>query len=140
MDAANDPVHVFLMEAHNICVQAQFVVDSLPNSSDWAGPVGLGDLGQTGTFFLGSINFNAFEGHRGALVGIVNANSEGCGETVVDAGKSKVEFRKYWFGKALETHLSAGSGKYLQGKLWKRIWCGVWKVPFWESSGNTIAC
>ncbi|KAJ7830349.1 hypothetical protein B0H14DRAFT_2593428 [Mycena olivaceomarginata] len=29
-------------------------------------------------------------------------------------------FRKYWFGKALETHLSAGSGKYLQGKLWKR--------------------
>ncbi|KAJ7782066.1 hypothetical protein B0H14DRAFT_2630953 [Mycena olivaceomarginata] len=25
-------------------------------------------LGQTGTFFLGSINFNAFEGHRGALV------------------------------------------------------------------------
>ncbi|KAJ7300605.1 hypothetical protein DFH08DRAFT_828295 [Mycena albidolilacea] len=31
-------------------------------------------------------------------------------------------FRKYWFGKALETHLSAGSGKYLQGKLWKRIW------------------
>jgi hypothetical protein len=32
MDAANDPVHVFLMEAHNICMQAQFVVDSLPNS------------------------------------------------------------------------------------------------------------
>ncbi|KAJ7820440.1 hypothetical protein B0H14DRAFT_2599944 [Mycena olivaceomarginata] len=46
-------------------------------------------LGQTGTLFLGSINFNAFEGHRGALVGIVNANSEGCGETVVDAGESK---------------------------------------------------
>jgi hypothetical protein len=38
-------------------------------------------------------------------------------------------FRKYQFGKALETHLSAGSGKYLQGKLWKCIWCGVWKVP-----------
>ncbi|KAJ7836257.1 hypothetical protein B0H14DRAFT_3460818 [Mycena olivaceomarginata] len=32
MDAANDPVNTFLMEAHNICVQAQFVVDSLPNS------------------------------------------------------------------------------------------------------------
>ncbi|KAJ7359806.1 hypothetical protein DFH08DRAFT_801569 [Mycena albidolilacea] len=30
-------------------------------------------------------------------------------------------FRKYWFGKALETHLSAGSGKYLHGKLWKCI-------------------
>lgn len=28
----NDPVHTFLMEAHNICVEAQFVVDSLPNA------------------------------------------------------------------------------------------------------------
>ncbi|KAJ7790311.1 hypothetical protein B0H14DRAFT_2626145 [Mycena olivaceomarginata] len=26
-------------------------------------------LGQAGTFFVSSINFNAFEGHRGALVG-----------------------------------------------------------------------
>ncbi|KAJ7314177.1 hypothetical protein DFH08DRAFT_821542 [Mycena albidolilacea] len=346
MDAANDPVHMFLMEAHSICVQAQFIVDSLPNRQALLGWV---ILGQTGTFFLGSINFNAFEGHRGALVGIVNANSEGCGETVQQGtvlvpgscqennretgGHSKelecplasltlktkhgngskerelsnvlccfemsrgrvrsrvgvgywgcqflsnadtpeqvigylkaqittpetftgsfprtlsrkflrngyllkatkeynqllhwkrrgelsrrqkhVEqvrgaadefllcncqgnmvcshlgtngrlfseeqpmetrlkrringqlthwdcvlgfihlpgcnlgsivvppctgFRKYWFGKALETHLSAGSGKYLQGKLWKRIWCRVWKVPFWESSGNAIAC
>ncbi|KAJ7303417.1 hypothetical protein DFH08DRAFT_825875 [Mycena albidolilacea] len=33
MDTANDPVHMFFMEAHNICVQAQFVVDSLPNSN-----------------------------------------------------------------------------------------------------------
>ncbi|KAJ7848283.1 hypothetical protein B0H14DRAFT_2583134 [Mycena olivaceomarginata] len=37
------------------------------------------------TFFVGSINLNAFEGHRGALVGIVDANGEGCGKTVVDA-------------------------------------------------------
>jgi len=28
----HDPVHTFLMEAHNICVQAQFIVDSLPNA------------------------------------------------------------------------------------------------------------
>ncbi|KAJ6601829.1 hypothetical protein DFH09DRAFT_900107 [Mycena vulgaris] len=27
----NDPVHTFLMEAHNIIVQAQFIMDSLPN-------------------------------------------------------------------------------------------------------------
>ncbi|KAF7371591.1 Integrase catalytic domain-containing protein [Mycena venus] len=32
MNANNDPVHTFLMEAHNICVQAQFIVDSLPNA------------------------------------------------------------------------------------------------------------
>lgn len=28
----SDPVHTFLMESHNICVEAQFVVDSLPNA------------------------------------------------------------------------------------------------------------
>ncbi|KAJ7725804.1 hypothetical protein B0H16DRAFT_1332570 [Mycena metata] len=31
-NANNDPVHTFLMEAHNICVQAQFIVDSFPNA------------------------------------------------------------------------------------------------------------
>ncbi|KAJ6452959.1 hypothetical protein C8R45DRAFT_1112742 [Mycena sanguinolenta] len=32
INAGNDPVHNFLMEAHNICIQAQFIVDSLPNA------------------------------------------------------------------------------------------------------------
>ncbi|KAJ7109552.1 hypothetical protein C8R43DRAFT_1139657 [Mycena crocata] len=32
MNHNNDPVHTVLMEAHNICVRAQFVVDSLPNA------------------------------------------------------------------------------------------------------------
>ncbi|KAJ7865063.1 hypothetical protein B0H13DRAFT_1898816 [Mycena leptocephala] len=32
MNTNNDPVHTFLMESHNICVQAQFIVDSLPNA------------------------------------------------------------------------------------------------------------
>ncbi|KAK7059525.1 Integrase catalytic domain-containing protein [Favolaschia claudopus] len=32
MNSNNDPVHTFLLEAHNICVQAQFIVDSLPNA------------------------------------------------------------------------------------------------------------
>ncbi|KAJ7837474.1 hypothetical protein B0H13DRAFT_1651512 [Mycena leptocephala] len=34
MNASNDPVHTFLMEAHHISVQAQFIVDSLPNADN----------------------------------------------------------------------------------------------------------